>query len=158
MDLKTLAALAIIVLVAGVSLVLGGVINDEIYDTMRDRDSAQSSSTDEVTLSDGTYVALTHDDIISVSSVSNATGTTLTSGNYTIENNAGQIRLDDATYDGLDFNVSYSWYINTHSTNASEQVGSSLGTMASFLPIVALVVIAVVIIALISRVGGGSKI
>ena len=130
-----LLTFAIIVIVASL---IGTVLT-----TMKTTQRGSATATDEITLVNGTAVALTNDELISFTSCVNASDAsdTVPASNYTVDMDAGTVTLIDATtWDNTAVNCTYTYTTDTLSSNISTYGLTGTTSFANLLPTVGVVI------------------
>jgi len=147
MDLKSLAPAALALVVVAIVFAVGG----EILGNTQASSTSSSVANDTVSSVYNTATYLGHLYVISSTLiVTNATtGETFTSDNYTLNANAGTITNDDDTDSG-NWNFSYDYTTRSVTYNATEYGKEGLEEFGSWLPTLALIMVAAVIIGTIA--------
>ena len=146
--LEGLTTFITMLVVAGIILTIGIYVEAQIGDTVKD---STTYSNDEITLVNGTAVALTNDEITSLTSnynTSNVAQTMTVDTDFTVQLIAGTITLINADY-VEDWNFTYVYLADTDASAASDSTVTALGDIADWFAIIVVVVIAVIIIGLV---------
>jgi len=142
-DLGTLAVLLVVVtIVAAMGVLVSAQVQDEAI-TFQDK----STATDEVTALVDTEVDLTGEHSVVITEVTNSSNT-LDPSNYTEQNN--NFVLLDSTYNNTKLNVTHDYYTENSAYNITGEGINSIDTLSGFLPVIAIVIIASVIIGIVA--------
>lgn len=109
------------------------------------------TAVDNVTASSFTYSTLTDVSCGAVSDVTNATGTAISTGNYT-QSGCTLIATDVSDFIGENWNVTYSYTYNadTATSNASGDLVTSLGNGSAWLTILIVVGFAAIVLSMLT--------
>ena len=160
-----LGAVAIALLVAAVVLGLGGTILDEMQDTQTDN-SATTLNNVSWTWTDNTTEQAFSGGRVVTSSVVVWCNTSLlvVNQNYSVSNSGVTIINTSGSTTGIGvdidlciFNMSYNYNYGSHSYNASEQGLSGVTSLAEFIPTIAIVVVAAIVIGVVLLMFAGRR-
>jgi len=126
--------------------------------TLELRDTTLDSTTDDITLLNGTAVSLTNTGVRSTTfTLTNSSGTTLGSGNYTLAATAGTVTLTDNTYNNTNWTASYDYGEDEVAYTATDSTLDALADFPDWFPILVVVIMAAIIIGIVIRgFSGGS--
>jgi len=131
-------------LVPLIAVILLGII----WSTVQTATTGQSITNESFTAVNDTYVALTYDDWLACSAVRNVNGTTLGTGNYTVDLAGGRINISTAGL-AVDEGSGYTMYADYTYKADSYMEGSTTRMVIGYIPLIAAVVVLVFIIGFI---------
>jgi len=150
--LRQAPAAVVILVVIAVIVGVGATILDQISVQQDTNDASTSVVNESLTVSFNTIQTLTNTRLDNTTvTVTNSTGASLSFLMSAAQGAAGQINITDATNDGNDANVSYTFNarIQSAALNATGDGLSGLTTFSGFQPTMAVIVVAVIVISLL---------
>ena len=162
MNISSIGAIAITILIAVVMLGLGATILEKIGNTQTDNSATLLNNESLAWAGNNTAISLGQGNIISGTEALYNNGTIVnrggTLGNYTLST-SGSITIINHTAEGAPagqsewvtntLNVSYSYSIGSAAKNTSNFGSIGILTMASFIPTLAIIVMAAIVIGIL---------
>ena len=156
-DIKSLVPLAVTFIIAAVVLGFGGLVLSDMGDSFEESASNTTTSQEDLTINQSFYAHLepyaVDDCAATVSSVLNTTGrVTIESANYTVTN-CTLIATSSVSepYNNTGWSVNYTYTYTDHPKQEAilDNGTDTLSTMGKYLPTMALILIAALIISLV---------